>query len=117
MLLIIFLVSVIISGAHHQEMSVATDLKALTELPLEKLLQVKNSLEYKINEVPNDIGEVSMEKQSDEEIINFPEALPLTLRKKPHNRGGYEEEYHYKKDNGKCNLKKKFLKTRVLLHY
>lgn len=106
MLLITFLVSATISEAYQQEMSAITDLKALTELPLEKLLQVKNSLEFKINEIPNDIGEVSMEKQSDDGAIRFPEALPLTLRKKPYSRGGYEDEYHYKKDNGEFDFKK-----------
>lgn len=78
-----------------QDISPLIDTKSLSELPLEKLLQVQST--FKESE-PFPIEEkISVNTPG-------PEALALQAKRKPNERGGYQ--YHYEEENSKKSGKK-----------
>lgn len=91
-----FLVLLIFTPILTQDISPLVDIKTLSELPLEKLLQVKKSFSDNVEESAN-----STRKSDNPEE---PQALPLKIfhgDSKPYKRGGYHsyeyEDTYYKK--------------------
>ncbi|RZC38636.1 hypothetical protein BDFB_008945 [Asbolus verrucosus] len=79
-----------------QDISPLVDVKTLSELPLEKLLQVKNT--FKEPEL------VKIEKKADSP--SSPEALALQAKRKPNDRGGYHNYHSYEEEHSKKSGKK-----------
>ncbi|KAJ3657920.1 hypothetical protein Zmor_009696 [Zophobas morio] len=77
-----------------QDISSLVDVKTLSELPLEKLLQVKSTFK-------NEDSDEKIEAKGGEDT---PEALALQSKRNPSDRGGYH--YHYEEEHSKKSGKK-----------
>ncbi|XP_044749499.1 uncharacterized protein LOC123310156 [Coccinella septempunctata] len=79
---------IFVHNSNTQHFSTSEDVKALSELPLERLLLVQRSFE---------INDENLTDDSAESRIDFPG--PVALRLKNPSRGGYEHEHeHYEYD-------------------
>ncbi|KAK5643670.1 hypothetical protein RI129_007515 [Pyrocoelia pectoralis] len=90
----LFFVTVLIQRVFAQDISAITDIKTLSELPLEKLLLLKNN--FNMENMKSD-EEIST-KLDVEVTPNGPEALPLQSKPIVHNRGGHGHDDYGEKD-------------------
>lgn len=91
--MLLFIALMAFQSVTPQDISALVDVKTLSELPLEKLLQVKSTFK-----------EPESELKPEEKIGKSPEALALQSKRKPNDRGGYH--YHYEEENSKKSGKK-----------
>lgn len=102
MLACIFVLTCFLKICKQQDFSPLVDIKTLSELPLEKLLQVKTSFEFQP-------GEFETITHATDKIQTHPVALALQAKQKESNkRGGYDyDSYHpSKKSKLKILLRK-----------
>ncbi|KAF5302166.1 hypothetical protein FQR65_LT08589 [Abscondita terminalis] len=88
-------VAILIHKSYEQDISAIADLKTLSELPLEKLIKLKNDFKLDNDVVDGEILDMVTTESSG------PEALPLQSNPNIMNRGGYEhhhDKYGHKKD-------------------
>ncbi|KAF2899914.1 hypothetical protein ILUMI_06278 [Ignelater luminosus] len=97
MLKVLFLL-VLIKNSIQQDISAITDLKTLSELPLERLLKLKTNFDPKEEELSENVISTKLKIHKNDDT---PEALALQSKRKPLNRGSYEPEYHKKKEHHK----------------
>lgn len=96
MSLAIYLV-ILFQITYSQDFTPIVDIKTLSELPLNKLLQVQNS--FKINNQFGIIDNQTLQARSGN--VNVPIALALKAKKDVFKRGGHEHEHEHEEEKSK----------------
>ncbi|KAJ8945437.1 hypothetical protein NQ318_009893 [Aromia moschata] len=103
-MLLLMTLGVLCNGALSQDLSFTTDIQILSELPLERLIQIKKTF--------------YVDQEDFDEIVSnstdgVPQALALQSKKDPKERGGYHtyhhlEDHHPSKKGGKTDIQSIF---------